>query len=91
MQDQRSTDIAWLPDSDEVARIILGIVLQRHPGLVAIEELVRELAHPSLTQRIEEPLIQDGLTELVTNGLLYRLGSFVLVTRAAARAAELTG
>lgn len=90
MQDQRSPEDTWLPDSDEVARVILGVLLQRHPALVAVDELVRELALPSSTQRIQEPLIQDGLDDLARCGLIHQLDVFVFATRAAARAHELT-
>jgi hypothetical protein len=53
MQNQRSTDRIWLPDSDEVARIILNVLIQRHPSLIEIDELLRELAQPALAQRID--------------------------------------
>jgi hypothetical protein len=73
MQDQRSTNV----------------LIQRHPSLIEIDELVRELAHPALAQRIDEPLIHDGLRDLVASGLIHRLDDFVFASRAATRAAEL--
>lgn len=90
MQSQRSTGSTWLPDQDEVASVILSIVLKRHPALVAIEELVRELSEPSLMQRIEEPLVCDALVDLVTSGLVHRLDRFVFPTFTALRSAHLT-
>lgn len=91
MHDQRSGGREpWLPDEDEVASIILDLVRRRYPALVATDELVRELAHPSLMQPIAEPAIYDGLVELTTSGLVHRLDGFVFASRTAIRAAELT-
>lgn len=89
MQDQRSPGNVWLPDPDEVARVVLGIALRRYPGLVAIDDLMRELTHPSLRQSIDEPLIHDALVDLTTSGLLHRLDGFVFPTRATLRGGEL--
>ncbi len=90
MQNQRSTGSSWLPDQDEVASVILSIVLKRHPALVAIEELVREMSEPSLMQYIDEPLVHDALADLVTSGLVHRLDRFVFVTQTMIRATQLS-
>ncbi len=90
MQTHRSTGSTWLPDQDEVTSVILSIVLKRHPALVAIEELVRELSEPSLMQCIDEPLVYDALEDLVTSGLVHRLDRFVFVTQTMIRATELS-
>ena len=79
----------WQPGEDEVARVILDFLVQRYPALVAVDELVRELAEPSLAQRVDEPLIHDALVALVTSGLIHRLGGFVFPTLVAMRAKEL--
>lgn len=90
MHPQPSPEGAWQPDSDEVARIILDIVVHRHPTLIAVDELVRELTSPSLQRPIEEPVVRDGLMDLTGSGLVHRLDRFVFATRAATRAHELS-
>lgn len=89
MQDQPSNDSQWLPDSDEVARIVLGTVVDHHPGLVAVDELVRQLCHPTLLQPMPESFLRDGLADLTRSGLIHRLDSFVFASRTAVRASEL--
>lgn len=79
----------WIPDSDEVARTILDIVLRRHPSLVPIEDLVRGLCHPSLLQRIDESSIHDGLLDLICSGVIHRLDNYVFATQALVRSREL--
>lgn len=79
----------WLPDSDEVARIVLGIVVEHHPGLVAIGELLRELANPTLPRPMPQPFVYDGLADLTRSGLIHRLDGFVFASRAGVRANEL--
>lgn len=66
------------------------MLLQRHPALIAVEELVRELAEPSLMQQIDEPLIHDALTDLVATGLVHRLDRFVFPTQSMIRATQLS-
>lgn len=89
MQDQSSSEEQWIPDSDEIARVVLGLLVKRHPGLVAEEELRRELSHPSLERPLPEPFIEDGLAELTRSGLIHRLGSFVFASQTAIRADDL--
>jgi hypothetical protein len=79
----------WIPDSDEVARTILDIILRQHPSLVAIEDLTRELCHPSLLQQIDGSSIHDGLLDLTCCGLIHRLDNYVFATRAVLRSREL--
>lgn len=90
MQDQRIAGSTWLTDQDEVASVILSILLKRYPALVAIEELVRELSEPSLMQCIEEPLVHDALADLLTSGLVHRLDRFAFPTQSMMRALELS-
>lgn len=87
---QRSRDVAgWPSDPDDVARVVLDILVQRYPALIAVEELVRELCDPSLAQQVDEALVHDALLDLVTSGLVHRLDRFVFTTQAMLRAAQL--
>lgn len=88
MQDEPSPRASWLQDSDDVARVILDLTLHRHPTLLAIDELTREL-QVSPAQQITAGDVSDSVHELVGSGLLHQLGDFVFATRAATRAHEL--
>lgn len=87
MHDQRSEVGGSLPDVDEVAGVVLGILVSNHPGLLGIEELVCEFA--GLRDRgSARVLVEDGLAQLLASGLAHRLDGFVFATRAAMRARE---
>jgi hypothetical protein len=78
MHDQRNDGETSLLDEDEVGRIILGLLLERHPALVEIDELVRQLAHPMHSRPVPEAFIHDGLLDLASSGLIHRLDRFRL-------------
>jgi hypothetical protein len=65
---------------------ILEILVERHPGLVAIDELIREYAGPS-ADRCRGELI----AELRVSGLVHQFDDFVLASRAAVHAEEFKG
>lgn len=77
-------------EDEDLEAVTLMAVLERHPSLLAVEELCREVAeNPS------DPLAQNAarnaIGELVRAGLLRRTGDLVLPTRAAVRIKELFG
>jgi len=74
---------------DHPARTVLSLLLSRHPGLVAVEELVRELAEAPQEHKLAEHAIQDGITDLVGDGMAHRIDRFVMASRAAVRAKTL--
>ncbi len=88
MHDEPSPRAPWIQDSDDVARIVLDLAIHRHPSILMIEELIRELQAPP-TKVIQAGDVTDSIHELVGSGLLHRLGNFVFATRAATRAHEL--
>jgi hypothetical protein len=76
-----------LPEVDDVAGVVLGILVSSHPGLLGIEELVCEFA--GLRDRgSARVLVEDGLAQLLASGLAHRLDGFVFASRAAMRARE---
>jgi|GEM_PF-1383705 len=83
------SDAAWPSEPDDVARAVLDLLVNRHPELVAVDELLREFCDPWLLQRIDEVLVHDALVDLATSGLVHRLDRFVFPTRAMMRAVQL--
>ena len=81
MRDQGYSSAVELDDATDQA--IMGLLLIDHLGLWSVGEVVREMG--------DELRAQDGLARLVGAGLIHRLGEFVFATRAADRAAALTG
>jgi hypothetical protein len=87
MHDQRSEVGGSLPDVDDVAGVVLGILVSNHPALLGSVELVCEFAG-SGDQRSARVLVEDGLAQLLASGLAHRLDEFVFATRAAMRASK---
>jgi hypothetical protein len=67
----------------ETDRAVLAVLLNEGPQLWSVDELVRTIGNT-----IE---VQDSLARLYGAGLLHRLEGFVLASRAARRALELSG
>ena len=67
---------------------ILALLLETHPGQLAVDEVMREL-----TDRPDEfgprDAIENAVRDLVGAGLVHRHGPFVFPTRAAVRFDEL--
>jgi hypothetical protein len=89
MHAQRSRD-AEGPTVDEIAGVVLSILLERHPTLVSLDELFAEITvSVSSTRSTPEPLIHDGLGELLRAGLVHRIDDFFFASHAAVRASQL--
>lgn len=86
MPDQPNAGSADVLEADEVARLVLGVLLVRHPALVAVEELVREFGTQDRDRSMPEMFIQEGVDELVCSGLAHRLDRFVFASYSAVRA-----
>jgi hypothetical protein len=80
---------AGLFDSDEVARLVLMVLLDRHPALVALEELVRHFDYPCPETHISGTFIRESLDELRRAGLAHQIDQFALASHTAVRAHEL--
>jgi hypothetical protein len=76
-------------EDDEICQIVLSILLERHPALVAFEELAAEFPGPDTERDIPASVIHDAIDELVRLGLVYRLDRFVFASYAAVRARAL--
>ena len=67
---------------------ILALLLEAHPGQLAVDEVLREL-----TDRPDDfgprDAVHNALRDLAAAGLLHRHGPFVFATRAAVRFDEL--
>jgi hypothetical protein len=78
------------PQTDEVAQAVLVVLLDRHPALMSIEELVQYFALPTQSA-FGSMLVNEGLDDLARWGLVHRLDRFVFASYAAVRGLELRG
>jgi len=91
MPDQPTADDLGVVEHDEVARLILTVLLDRHPALVALEELVRYFDYEQPANRIAAMFVREGVDELRRMGLAHQLDGFAFATYSAVRASELGG
>jgi hypothetical protein len=84
------TDDSWTPAAEDAAAesAVLRRVLDLHPVLVTVAELVRELGG-ELADFAERDAIERAVRDLTGAGLLHRHDAFVIPTRAALRFDEL--
>lgn len=73
MQNQPTADDVGVLEHDEVARLILTVLLDRHPALVALEELVRYFDYRRPEDRIAAMFVHEGVDELRRIGLAHQL------------------
>jgi hypothetical protein len=66
-----------MPDHDRAQRQILQLLLEAHPRLIGVDEVVRRLE--------DVPRVEEALRVLVADGLATTLGDRVGVSRAAVR------
>lgn len=83
-------DESWTPMAEDAATesAVLQQVLDFHPVLVTMDELVRELSGAS-AGFAERDAIERAVRDLVAVGLLHNHEAFVVPTRAALRFSEL--
>jgi hypothetical protein len=83
-------DDSWTPASEDTATesAVLQRVLDFHPVLVTVAELVREVGGES-PDFAERDAIERAVRDLTGAGLLHRHDTFVIPTRAALRFSEL--
>jgi hypothetical protein len=62
---------------------VLELLLEHHPGLLSLEEIIRDLTAGS-ESFAERDRVEVAVRELVEAGLANRLGPFVFASRAAA-------
>jgi hypothetical protein len=77
-------------DSADIERAVLGHVLDLHPVQLTLAELVREMTDAPDDFASRDP-VELAVRQLTRTGLLRCHGPFVLPTRAALRAFELSG
>jgi hypothetical protein len=58
---------------------VLGVLLEHHPGLLSLEEVVRHIA-PDPADFAERDKVLVAIRELVQRGLAHRLERFVFAT-----------
>lgn len=86
MQDQPTAGRREIPDAEEAAFLVLTVLLTRYPALVAMEELVRDLAGTPTREGLPAVFVEDTVNELVRDGLAHRLERFVFASHSAVRA-----
>jgi hypothetical protein len=82
-----SANAQW-SDEDRAEQSVLALLLEAHPALLSVDEIVREM-----TDRPDEfgprDRVNNAVRDLVGSGLAHRNGSFVFASRAAVRFEEL--
>jgi len=73
---------------NDLRHAVLELLLDHHPGLLSIEEVIREMTSGAATFA-ERDRIDVALRELVEAGLANRAGVFVFASHAAACFREL--
>ena len=75
-------------DEEQAEQAVLSLLLEVHPALLSMDEVVREL-----TDRPDDfaprDRVHNAVRDLVAAGLVHRHGAFVFATRAAVRFEEL--
>jgi hypothetical protein len=61
---------------------VLGVLLEHHPGLLSLEELVRHIA-PDPADFADRDNVVVAIRELVQRGLAHRIEEFVFASAAA--------
>jgi DNA-binding response OmpR family regulator len=64
-------------------RAVLGLLLEHHPGLLSLDEVVRYVA-PEPADFAERDAVEVAIRTLAQSGLVYRLERFVFASAAAA-------
>lgn len=75
-------------EDDTVEAAVLQLILDLHPTLLTVAELVREIAGERLTFA-ERDAVERAVRDLVAAGLLHEGDKFAIPTRAAVRFSEL--
>ncbi len=91
MPDRADPDALPTLDDDEVTELVLSILLERHPALVAFDELVAEFPDADSGQAVPESVIHDAIDELLRLGLVHCLDRFLFASWRAVRARQLVG
>jgi hypothetical protein len=91
MQDQPTAGDIGVLDNDEVGRLILTVLLDRHPALVALDELVRYFDYQRPENKVAPMFVREGVDELRRMGLVHQLGQFAFASASAVRANQLGG
>lgn len=89
MPDQPNADEIGVLDHNEVAQLVLAVLLDRYPALVALEELVRHFDYRRPEDTICEMFLREGVEELRRAGLAHQLDQFAFASYSAVRANEL--
>jgi hypothetical protein len=75
-------------DEEQAEQAVLALLLEVHPALLSVDEVVREL-----TDRADDfaprDRVNNAVRDLVAAGLVHRHGAFVFASRAAVRFEEL--
>ena len=90
MPDQPTPSDVFVPHIDEAPQAILNVLLDRHPALVSIEELVGYFSVPTRTA-YDTMVVDEGVDDLVRWGLAHRLDQFAFASYTAVRGLELRG
>jgi hypothetical protein len=84
----RSADSIFEPDG--VTAEVFRLLLDRHPALVPLDDLIREYRFPPDIDRDAPAIfVTEAVERLYHDGLAHRIGDFAFASRAGVRALEL--
>jgi hypothetical protein len=69
-------------------RAVLGLLLEQHPTLLALDEVVRFIA-PEPASKVDRDAVEEAVRALVQGGLAHRLDRFVIASVSAVYFARL--
>jgi hypothetical protein len=88
MDDKNRTGCGYsrLPEDEPASGpspALLDFLIAHHPGLYAVDELVALFSSPEQDQAQERLELEEGIQELVGDGLAHQLGRYVWASHAA--------
>jgi hypothetical protein len=75
-------------DEDRAEQSVLALLLEAHPGLLSIDEIVREMTDRP-NEFPERDRVHNAVRDLAAAGLAHCHGPFVFASRVAVRSDEL--
>lgn len=90
MPDQETRLAASVLEPDGIPGEVFRTLVERHPALVPVDELVRELTFPGRPDVSAPPIfVSEAVDRLCQDGLAHRVDAFAFASRAGVRAVEL--
>ncbi|HET6448713.1 MAG TPA: hypothetical protein VFG31_06340 [Conexibacter sp.] len=90
MPDQEVRLDERIVEPDGITGEVFRLLVLRHPALVPIDDLIRELTFPGRPHITSPPMfVSEAVDRLFHDGLAHRIEDFAVASRAGVRAMEL--